>query len=306
MLALVCGALGYSGRPRRSAPTPAPTLSSQVAAPAVVTSVTQGAASPTPVGVSGTVLQRANVRDGPSTAGTHVLETVDVGTLLKLRAVTQDGNWYAVTLPQGRDGWVYGRLLRVDQGAASGLLVLPPPAPSAVAVLVTAVSPVATLASAASIPTIAPTTLPAPTATPVVPAGSVSTDPLARARYIMAALDAAGAYSGALQRVGEQTNRAVRRPTLLRDPAWRSTTSMALKDLNAAAAHVGQLQPAPPQLQNLDSALRRVAGQTPTFTADYARTIQTQSPVDLATTLRDWQRLGNAIQAVGGELQRMR
>ncbi len=53
-------------------------------------------------------IKRANVRSGPGT-GNSVITTLDPGVSLK--ALGREGNWYEVTLPDGRIGWIYGPLI---------------------------------------------------------------------------------------------------------------------------------------------------------------------------------------------------
>ncbi len=54
-------------------------------------------------------IKRANVRSGPGTSHS-VITTLEPGVSLK--ALGREGNWYEVTLPDGRIGWIYGTLIR--------------------------------------------------------------------------------------------------------------------------------------------------------------------------------------------------
>lgn len=55
------------------------------------------------------VVKTANVRTGPGT-NYSILTKVNPGTQIK--AMGQQGNWYQVTLPDGRIGWIYTTLVR--------------------------------------------------------------------------------------------------------------------------------------------------------------------------------------------------
>ena len=67
-------------------------------------------AGPSPQGPTVEVIgSRVNVRSGPGT-GNAILGTVQAGDRLSL--LGESGNWFQIRLPDGRQGWIYNKLVR--------------------------------------------------------------------------------------------------------------------------------------------------------------------------------------------------
>jgi formylglycine-generating enzyme required for sulfatase activity len=68
---------------------------------------------------------RVNLRSGPTTAEANIITTVPQGT--EVVAIQQQGSWYQVRLPDGREGWISGWVLTPVGGVEPAATPTQPP-----------------------------------------------------------------------------------------------------------------------------------------------------------------------------------
>jgi uncharacterized protein YraI len=88
--------------------------------------------TPTPAGVTATANTNANIRSGDGT-GFAVIGSLTRGQTIQIEGrSSRDSGWFAIRLPNGRQGWIAAFVVTVVAGDSTSLPRIDPPASSSV------------------------------------------------------------------------------------------------------------------------------------------------------------------------------
>ncbi len=157
-------------------------------------------------------------------------------------------------------------------------------------------------ADAPTVTLVIPTVAPIPTVLPTVPVAAVAPDVAA---YFAEANVPMQQYGEWLGRLGEQSTKAGKTPSLFFDDDWKIETVTALVALRSAGQSLGALSPVPEQVKPFDDLLKKISAETEPLTDEYARGVDNVDAALLTSASTRLGRIAGWINELSAERERI-